>query len=108
MINAVFKRKSGMLSYIGLEGHANSVDEGYDMVCSAVSAVSITIANGITEVLGIKAGINVHDGFLDIDLESVSIDDRLKCQVLLETMLVGLKSMELSFSDYIKVMEEEV
>lgn len=108
MIKAVFKRESGTLFYIGISGHANSVDEGYDMVCSAVSAVSITIANGITEVLGIKPELNVHDGFLDIDLSHISSDEILKCQVLLETMLVGLKSMELSYSDYIKVVEEEV
>ena len=101
MIKAVFKRKSDTLLYVGLSGHANFVDEGYDMVCSAVSAVSITIANGITQVLGIKPAINMHDGFLDIDLSHISSDERLKCQVLLETMLVGLKSMELSFSDYI-------
>ncbi len=37
-----------------MSGHAGSTDQGYDMVCSAISAVSITIANGITEVLKIN------------------------------------------------------
>lgn len=108
MIKAVFKRKSGKLFYAGINGHADSVDEGLDMVCSAVSAVSLTIANGLTEVICVKPDINMHDGFLDIDLSNLNHDEMLRCQTLMETMLIGLKSMEFSYDNYIKVMEEEV
>lgn len=46
-----------------MSGHAGSTDQGYDMVCSAISAVSITIVNGITEVLKINPLIKEEDGF---------------------------------------------
>lgn len=108
MIKAVFKRKSGEILSVNLSGHASSCEDGYDMVCSAVSAISLTIANGITEVLKVKPSIETCDGFLNINLGNLHTYEINKCQVLMETMLIGLKSVEFSYGDYIKVIEEEV
>ncbi|OFI07215.1 hypothetical protein CLOACE_04060 [Clostridium acetireducens DSM 10703] len=108
MINVIFKKKSNKILSYKLEGHANFVDEGYDMVCSAVSGISLTIANGITEVLKIPCQLNVKDGFLNIDLSSCSSKDIDKAQVLMETILLGLKSVEANYGKYIKVKIEEV
>lgn len=108
MIDAKFRRSSGNIVSVGLSGHAESSNEGYDMVCSAVSAISVTIANGITEILKLKPGIVLKDGFLSIYLEKLLIEDVQKCQVLLETMLLGLKSIEINYGEYIRVEIEEV
>lgn len=108
MVNASFKRESGSIVSVNLNGHAGFADEGYDMVCSAVSAVSLTIANGITEVLKVNPKISVKDGFLNIDLKYLSKEDKDRCQILLETMLIGLKSIEMNYRDYISVEIEEV
>ena len=78
------------------------------MVCSAVSAVSLTIANGITDVLNIKPAISLEDGFLSMDFNRLSLEDIDKCQVLLETMLIGMKGIETNYGDYIRVEVEEV
>ena len=37
---------------------------GYDIVCSAISAISQTILIGIIEVLKLKAKYSLDDGFL--------------------------------------------
>ena len=108
MIYAAVRKKNGNIVSVYLKGHADSADEGFDMVCSAVSAVSITIANGITDVLKLKPEIKIEDGFLSIDVEVLSDDEILKSQVLMETMLLGIESIEKSFGNYIKVTVEEV
>lgn len=108
MTSVVFKRNSGKLVDVHIEDHAGYADAGEDIVCSAISAISLTIANGITEVLNIKAKCTVKDGYLLINLQDLEADEIDKCQTLMETMLLGLKNVELSYGDYIKVEVEEV
>ena len=108
MVNAVFRKNSKNIVSVSLSGHAEFSSDGYDMVCSAVSAVSLTIANGITEILKVKPKIIMEDGFLSLYLEKLSKEDTEKCQLLLETMLIGLKSIEISYNKHIRVEVEEV
>lgn len=108
MINARFSKKCGKIVSVKLSGHAEASDDGYDMVCSAVSAVSITIANGITEILNLKPIIGIEDGFLSLDLNKLTIEEIDSAQMLLETMLLGLKNIEINYNEYIKVVLEEV
>ena len=108
MVKVVLTRDSGKLVSFRASGHAGSVDDGYDMVCSAISASSIMIANGITEVLKLKPSITVEDGFLHIDLSRLAPEDIEKSQVLMETLLLGVKSIEQNYGEYIKVKIKEV
>lgn len=108
MVTVDFKKKSCNLVSVTLKGHAESVDEGYDLVCCAVSSISQTILIGIVEVLKLKIDYSIDDGFLSFSLEDLSIDEIKECQVLMETMLLGLKSVELNYDEYIKVKVEEV
>lgn len=108
MINICFKKNSGKILGFNIEGHAGYREEGEDIVCSAVSALSYTILNGITEILKIGVEHIIKDGFLQLSLRDNSLEEIEKCQVLLETMLLGFESMEIGYSDYIKVQVEEV
>lgn len=108
MILARFKKKCGKIVSVRLSGHAESVDEGFDMVCSAVSAISLTIANGITEIIKVKPEIGLEDGFLSLNLDMLTNEDIDKCQILLETMLLGFKNIEINYGEYIKLVIEEV
>ncbi|WP_333860072.1 ribosomal-processing cysteine protease Prp [Clostridium sp.] len=107
MIEAVFNRKCDNLVSVIVKGHAESVDEGYDMVCSAVSAISQSILIGITEVLNLNIKYSLEDGFLSFSLNGMEENDVSKCQVLMKTMLLGLKSIEINFGEYIVVKEME-
>jgi uncharacterized protein YsxB (DUF464 family) len=103
MISVFFKRKCNYLVSFDIYGHADYDYEGYDIVCSAVSALSIAISNGITEIVKVKAEISEHDGYLNLDLNDQSETQIGKCQVLMETMLLGIKNIEHNYGDYIKV-----
>lgn len=79
-----------------------------DLVCAGISVISQTTVIGIEEVLKIKAKYDIKDGFLNLDLGNQTLEDIERCQVLLETMALGLKSIEITYSDYIKLETEEV
>jgi uncharacterized protein YsxB (DUF464 family) len=108
MINVKFFTENHKLVAFNIKGHAGYAEHGYDIVCSAVSAISTTIVNGITEVLKIEAPYEVKDGFLNLNLRGLAFEDIEKCTILMETMLVGFKSMKVNYGDYIKVIVEEV
>jgi uncharacterized protein len=108
MVNVVFNKKDRNLVSVSMSGHAESVDEGYDMVCCAISTISQTILIGVLEVLKLKITYSLDDGFLNFSLEKLPNEDIEKCQVLMETMLLGLKSIEIGYSGYIKIEVEEV
>ncbi|MCR1933901.1 ribosomal-processing cysteine protease Prp [Clostridium tepidum] len=108
MVNVIFEKENDNIVSVKMSGHAESTDQGYDMVCSAISAISITIANGITEILKVSPLIKQEDGFLSIDLKSCIKEDVHKCQLLMNTMLLGLKSIEFNYGEYIKLIIREV
>lgn len=108
MITAIFKKKCDDVISFNIKGHADSVKDGYDLVCCAVSSISITIANGITEIAKVNSSIHMDDGFLSLSLENNSLEHRKKCQMLMKTMVLGLKSIEKSHGEYINVIVEEV
>lgn len=91
-----------------IEGHAGFKEEGEDIVCSAISMISQTTLIGILEVLKIDVEYYIEDGFLNLSLEKNSMEEIKKCQVLLQTMLLGLKNIEITYGDYINVRVEEV
>jgi uncharacterized protein len=93
---------------VKLKGHADSVEEGYDLVCCAVSVLSQSILIGLTEVLNLDVNYSIDNGFLSFSLENMSQSDVSKCQVLMKTMLLGLERIELSYGKYINICVKEV
>ena len=110
MVKVEFFRSSGKIVSFKIKGHAmpREAQMEVDLVCAAISAISQTTIIGIEEVLKIKAKYDIKDGFLNLNLENQTLEDVERCQVLLETMVLGLKSIEITYSDYIKVETEEV
>ncbi len=108
MINIVFKQKEDYIVAFNINGHSGYAEEGYDIICSAVSALSQSVVIGIEEVLNIKVNYHMDNGFLSLSMEDSSLEDIKNCQVLLKTMLKSFQSMKLAYGDYINVKIEEV
>jgi len=110
MVKVDFVRRKGKIVSFKIKGHAMPKEEqlDVDLICSAISAISQTTVIGIEEVLKIKAAYVIEDGFLNLNLENQNLEDIERCQVLLETMMLGLKSVEITYGKYIKLETEEV
>jgi uncharacterized protein YsxB (DUF464 family) len=106
MIQVRVKRnKENAIIEVKIEGHAGYDDPGYDLVCAGVSAVTIGIANSIEELFGIDPVYQVGElGFLHFRLSEIHDPELWRnIQLLLESMIVSLKTIEEGYSDYIRI-----
>lgn len=94
--------------YVGItsEGHANYSEYGTDIVCSAISSITQSLALGILEVLKLKAKyeIDEEDGYLELRLPDIK-DERLldNAQVLFKTAYISLIDFQKGYPSNIKV-----
>lgn len=108
MIDVVIFQNSNS-DYIGFKtnGHAEYDDPGQDIVCSAVSAIAITILNSIEKLSDV-------DFTLDCDQENGNMDFMLnglpdvKAQTLMQAFVIGISGIEESYGDYICMTFKEV
>ncbi|MGH4118828.1 ribosomal-processing cysteine protease Prp [Clostridium sp.] len=112
MVNVEFVRSNGKIVSFKIKGHAMPKESklDIDLICNSISVISQTTVIGIEQVLKIKVKYDIKDGFLSLNLENQNLIDIERCQVLLETMILGLKSIEKQkkYGKYIKVEIEEV
>ncbi|MCH5278319.1 MAG: ribosomal-processing cysteine protease Prp [Christensenellaceae bacterium] len=102
-------RKGGRLVGFDAVGHADYADAGEDIVCAAISAVTQTAVLGITELIGCSAAFEMEDGCLRLMLDgSVEDEQWQRAELILGTMLVGLRSIQDEYCDYLKLIEREV
>lgn len=110
MIEVRFLRKSGFLVAFTYDGHADYDEYGKDIVCAAVTAQCMMIYNGLDEVMKIRNKIDLNNdgGYLSVSIDGASPDEKKEAQVLMETLLLGIKAIELQHGNFIKLIEEEV
>ncbi|MFZ5352938.1 MAG: ribosomal-processing cysteine protease Prp [Bacillota bacterium] len=91
-----------------VSGHTGFAKRGEDIVCSAVSALTQTALIGLEKVAGAKVEYSIKDGFLQCRI----IDTRtelgaIKCSAILETLYEGLKNIEATYENYIRLSDKE-
>ena len=110
MIDILVSRDSrGNICRLKVEGHSGFDVAGQDIVCSAVSALVQTAAIGLTDVVKVEPLYNQKSGLVDLTIPSGLDDDKFKgVGIVLETIFLGLKSIELGYSEYIRIRERKV
>lgn len=90
------------------DGHADYAEEGHDIVCAAVTAQLMMTYNGITMVqnLPCESTIDQEGGYFKFILNTE--DDAKNASLLMETLYMGLKAIEIQYKDYITLKKEEV
>lgn len=94
-----------IISYIS-EGHANYDGHGKDIVCAGVSAVTFGTVNSIEALLEIVPEHTIYEGFLKIVIpERIEPKNFEQVQLLLESMVVMLKSIQESYGEFLTIKE---
>lgn len=109
MINVNVNRKNNQIKQFELSGHAASGPYGYDLVCAGVSAVSFGAVNAVMTLSGADLEIEQGDegGFLRVTVpDSIPYETMEKTQLLLEGMLVSLKTIEQEYSEFIIIQKQ--
>ena len=89
------------------KGHAMSADTEYDMVCAAISAITQTALLGLKNVVKVDLKYKRRDGYLYMELPQLEIEQQEKTDIILLTMLEGLKDLAKGYASYIKLEEEK-
>ncbi|MCR6111488.1 ribosomal-processing cysteine protease Prp [Bacillus sp. A301a_S52] len=107
MIHVTFNRNDdGTIHTFTMKGHAESGPYGYDLVCAGVSAVSFGAVNAIADLCNTKMMVETKDdgGFLRCRVpKGLNHDTFEKVQLLLNGMLVSLKTIEDQYSQFIRI-----
>jgi len=87
------------------KGHAGAAPAGEDLVCASISALTQTALLGLEAFLSLKPLWEIDEnGYLKCWLpEGLSEADHKTAVVLIQTLELGLESIEQGYGQYLKV-----
>jgi len=106
MIKIYVQRNSqNQLQRITIQGHAEYGEYGKDIVCAAVSGISIGLVNAIEKLLGVQVATkSSKPGWLDCCLPvDVDADVLPKVVLLLEAMVEALSDVAAQYPQYVQI-----
>lgn len=107
MIKVNIYKDSNLIRKFTISGHANYKAYGEDIVCAAVSILGFTALRSLVDVCGIDERdisykVDEKIGYLEVKLPDILDESLLKdTQIVLNTFLVGMKSLIESYPKYI-------
>ena len=108
MTNVLFLIDSdGKYKGFRIDGHTGYADDGEDIICAAVSALSQNTVNSIDAFTEDRFSCNVDDGLLVFNMTESRIS--AESQLLLNALVLGLENIEKAYgSEFINIRTEEV
>ena len=104
----VIRDSERFIRELKIKGHAGYGRSGKDIVCAAVSALAYTAAGALEELAGIK-GYNERNGYMRCTGPTdIPEDKKEMVRTILETVVIGLKQVELGYGKYVSVLDKEV
>lgn len=105
MIRVFIRRNDeGCIASFVVEGHAN-YSPGNDIVCAAVSAVTVGTVNSINALTHMEMpDLDYGSGLLKAKLDA-AIQHHDGAQLLLESMLIMLRSIADTYSQHVKIID---
>lgn len=107
MINVIVKKKDNQIVDITIDGHANSAEHGQDLVCAGVSASGVGVLNSLVQYGFLEdtlGTIEMETGYIHIAVNEYTKD----VQVILETLVTILKTIEETNEEFIVITKVEV
>ncbi len=108
MIKGAFKRaEDGRVISFEISGHSQAGPYGNDIVCAAVSALTFNTVNSVEALAGFTPILDVDqetEGYLYFEiLTDISQEQSNIAQILLESLLLGLQSIQSEHSEFIQI-----
>ncbi|HOF65102.1 MAG: ribosomal-processing cysteine protease Prp [Bacillota bacterium] len=101
MITVIIEKRGDQIGYVEVKGHANYAPKGQDLVCAAVSAVTIGALNALENHHDFKIVINEGEISLLLVAPKMNAHD----EIVINTMLTSLRTIEQTYGSYIKIKE---
>lgn len=91
-----------------IKGHADFAPHGEDIVCASISILSQTTILALNELLSINLEYCMEEGYLSCKLPNLTNEIREKANLILNTMLIGIKGTRGMYNKYIDLNDKEV
>lgn len=95
----LFRTSDGRLCGFECKGHAGYAEAGSNIVCAAVSVLSITCCNALETIAGVQPRTDEKDGFLTLSLEEGQLNH--DAQVILRVFEQGIGDVAASYPKHI-------
>ncbi|MBC3797969.1 ribosomal-processing cysteine protease Prp [Acetobacterium paludosum] len=107
MISVNINGKNNEVDEVIVSGHSGFADQGEDIVCAAVSVLTISILNGLTEIVGRKdLSEMVEEGYVRFTIPKITDEKtKMKTETLISTLLLGIRGIKEAYGDYIQFEE---
>ena len=89
---------------VEVSGHADQAEYGEDIVCSAVSALTLATLNGLLEVVKAQVDYRVEEGYTKFEV--YQNNDSIK--VLMDTYELGIRAMLEDYGQFVRLVKKEV
>lgn len=102
------RRAAGDIESVTIDGHAGYADPGFDIVCAAVSGISIGLLNAMEKLLEVEPAVEQGEsGFLRCTFpDNLEEDVQEKLQLLAEAMIISLQSVAAEYGKYVRVLDK--
>jgi uncharacterized protein len=107
MITVTFDIHNERIISFVMSGHADYAKKGSDIVCAGASAVSFGVVNAIMSLTDVTPEIEQGQsgGYLRCTIpDDISESSQNKVQLLLNSMLISLQTIERDYSKYMKII----
>lgn len=110
MIKATIYRKDGKICGFEITGHAGFGKKGEDIVCAAVSVLTLNTINAVEAFTEIPYRYEAEEekgGYLKVVFPIEGMADH-DTQLLLKALEMGLSAMEKEYNRYLTLIHKEV
>lgn len=105
MIIAEIKKSDAGYESFSCKGHAGYAEEGYDIICAAVSALTVNTINAIERFTQDAFTADAADGNISWKFTEKPLSDR--ASVLMDALVMGLEDIQQSYGKkYIKIVKK--
>lgn len=103
MIRICAQFHNGLIQDLSVSGHSGSAEHGQDLICAGISAISFGLCNALDQS---RSDADIRIGENSIEIHVNHPDE--KTDIILQTGLIQMKTVEESNEKYITVKQMEV
>ncbi|MGN0335026.1 MAG: ribosomal-processing cysteine protease Prp [Lachnospiraceae bacterium] len=105
MITVEIKKNGSDYESFSSRGHAGYAEEGYDIICAAVSALTVNTINSIEAFTEDDFEGDAQDGLVSWKFTRFPLSGA--ANLLMDSLVLGLKNIQESYGkEYIKIVEK--
>ncbi|MFW5647953.1 MAG: ribosomal-processing cysteine protease Prp [Candidatus Alkaliphilus sp. MAG34] len=106
---SIYRNSNKAIERFVIEGHAHMADPGKDIVCAAVSALGQTTVLSLRQIANIDIEYEIKKGYLGCKLpKKLTGKELYESELLIDTMLLGLKNIQEGYPKHVKIRDKEV